>query len=230
MSAKKKEEHSLGASVASAKGTGKLPNDLSQFSNVKPPIEIAVQLLSDPENQPHQFVGDPDALREMLLGVAKSEITNFNIPACDLENSEDEKIIMHIRLLENIAQQSAVLLARAKDKIASKYNDALAELIGKKDEPYGGVKLAICGGAYELEYTIPKKVDWDQEELKRIHGEIASDWKENPDEYIDTKFNVSESAYKAWPGILQKKFIAARTVSSGKPAVKINLPKAAKEA
>jgi hypothetical protein len=36
-------------------------------------IETCIQLLTDPENQPHQYIGDPDGLRKLLEAAKLSE-------------------------------------------------------------------------------------------------------------------------------------------------------------
>lgn len=72
-------------------------------------------------------------------------------------------------------------------------------------------------GEYVVKICAPKRVDWDQSAL-------ASLWKTIGDtaaEYIKIKYDVSESAYKAWPEVIRKEFEPARTVKPGAPTVTI---------
>ena len=71
--------------------------------------------------------------------------------------------------------------------------------------------------------TIPKKVDWDQDELTKSVEAVQS-WGEDPGEYVTTKLSVSETAYKAWPNAIKKIFQPARTMAPGKPKFAFKKP------
>lgn len=40
---------------------------------------------------------------------------------------------------------------------------------------------------------------------------------DDPRQYIEVKYSVSEAKYKAWPDTLKQPFSTARTVTPGKP-------------
>ena len=61
---------------------------------------------------------------------------------------------------------------------------------------------------------LPKRVDWNQEKLAQIAQNIA-DSGEDPAEFIDTKFSVSERKFGALPEAWRKGFEPARTVKVG---------------
>lgn len=148
-------------------------------------------------------------------------ILMVEIPVLDTSAADDSHVFLHIRLLESIKAQAELAITRAKDHLSTKYNDQLKELLAKKPEPYGSVSLEVKEG-YFLEYTISKKVDWDQEFLNDKTVEL-SEQGEEISEYIDTEYNVPESRYKAWPSSLQKMFEDGRTVSGSKPSLKIKV-------
>ena len=65
-----------------------------------------------------------------------------------------------------------------------------------------------------LVFNIPKNVSYDQEGLAKLYEEAGA-------EYIDVKYNVSESKYNAWPEVIRKQFTPLRTVKAGAISVKI---------
>ena len=77
-------------------------------------------------------------------------------------------------------------------------------------------------GAVRITADLPKKVDWDQKQLAAIHARIAASG-DNPAEFIETIFHVSESKFNAWNQSLKNAFISARTVKTGKPDFRLAL-------
>lgn len=82
----------------------------------------------------------------------------------------------------------------------------------------------IADGEFIAKVEIPKQVDWDQGELRHAVDTVKS-WGSNPDEFVTTKLGVSETSFKAWPSEIKAVFAPARTVSTGKPKVKIEAAK-----
>ncbi|TAN59658.1 MAG: hypothetical protein EPN20_14715, partial [Magnetospirillum sp.] len=71
-------------------------------------------------------------------------------------------------------------------------------------------------GAVTVVADLPKKVEWDQAQLATIVGRIRASG-DDPGEYVDLTFKVSERKYGAWPAHIRTAFEAARTVKAGKP-------------
>lgn len=99
---------------------------------------------------------------------------------------------------------------RLKDQIQAAY------LREAKDT--GTVHVQSEGCAVEV--SRPKKVDWDQSDLKAIAARI-SEAGDDPAEYIETNLVVTEKRYTAWPASIQKQFEPARTVKPGNTSIKI---------
>ncbi|MFN4143642.1 MAG: hypothetical protein ACK4HL_17515 [Aestuariivirga sp.] len=62
---------------------------------------------------------------------------------------------------------------------------------------------------------LPKKVDWDQRELAELVERIKSSG-DDPRDYVEVSFRVSERKYTAWPSPIRNAFDRARTVRTGK--------------
>lgn len=152
----------------------------------------------------------------------EADAATIQLPKLDLESANNNHVVLHIRLLEVIISQAQIAIARGKDHLTTKYADQISSLLAAKDEPYGSVTFPLFEGV-DLEYNLPKQVKWDEEKLSSLYTEIKDDWKENPAEYIDAGYSIPEARYKAWPGLLKKKFEDARTVKPGKPALKIKV-------
>ena len=86
----------------------------------------------------------------------------------------------------------------------------------------GTVRLVENGVIVVAE--LPKRVDWDQAKLAAVIERIRAEG-DDPAEYVDTAFKVSERKYAAWPRAIRAAFEGARTVRTGKPAFKLSLAK-----
>lgn len=67
-----------------------------------------------------------------------------------------------------------------------------------------------------------KRVDWNQLRLAALVEQIRASGEE-PGEYIEVSFNVSERAYAAWPEPIRSVFEPARTVRTGRQSFKLTL-------
>ena len=74
-----------------------------------------------------------------------------------------------------------------------------------------------------IKVTRPKSVAWDQEILHDLYVKIQNEWNDDPSEYIQAKYGVSENAYNGWPTTLRKQFEPARTVKAGATSLKFAL-------
>lgn len=117
--------------------------------------------------------------------------------------NERSALMCEIKALQeklNIIDEA--ILADLAEKIKSK---------GSTTVEYEGKKVTV---------TIPVTVKWDQGELRSIADRIRIGG-DDPENYIDVKFNVRETLYKAWPEPMQKIFFPARTVTLGKARLEV---------
>ncbi len=75
-------------------------------------------------------------------------------------------------------------------------------------------------GSVRISAELSKKVEWDQKQLALIAQRIAENG-ENPAEYIELTYKVSESKYNAWPETIRTAFSPARTLKPGKPSFRL---------
>jgi len=77
-------------------------------------------------------------------------------------------------------------------------------------------------GQVRITADLPKRVEWDQALLASLDARIAANG-DNPREYIDVSYRVSETKFSAWASALREQFIPARTVKVGKPSFRLAL-------
>ena len=77
-------------------------------------------------------------------------------------------------------------------------------------------------GDVSVTADLPKKVEWDQKQLHELILRIASGG-DNPAEFIETSYRVSETKYQSWHESLRSQFAPARTVKVGKATYRLAL-------
>lgn len=102
--------------------------------------------------------------------------------------------------------------------IALRYGDRAAEARRADGKDTGTVRLD--DGEVTVIADLPKKVEWDQATLGRMVARIRAAG-DDPAEYVETTFRVSERKYAAWPAAIREGFEAARTVKPGKPTFRL---------
>ncbi|CAB1367197.1 conserved protein of unknown function [Denitratisoma oestradiolicum] len=133
------------------------------------------------------------------------------------------------RLPKPALQELSVLLAEMDLCL----RHAREQLTAALDELYGDAARAqlldagkdtgtthLTDGDLAITVEIKKSVSWDQGELAAIAQRIASNG-DDPAEYIDVKYSVSERKFAAWPETLRRPFEAARTLKPAKPAFRL---------
>lgn len=128
-------------------------------------------------------------------------------------------------LLALLQDDSDAALAAAKsakerldDALALKYAARAADLRRQTGKDTGTVRLD--DGTVTVIADLPKRVDWNQDMLAELAERIRTSG-DNPAEYLDVTFKVPERKYAAWPSNLRDAFTAARTVRTGKLAIRL---------
>lgn len=77
-------------------------------------------------------------------------------------------------------------------------------------------------GHVRITADLPRKVEWDQEQLADITRRITANG-DDPVQYVDISYRVSETKFGAWPETLKSAFASARTLKTGKPGFRLAL-------
>lgn len=137
-----------------------------------------------------------------------------------------------------LAELDAKALCHLKSRAAERLLAAKAEvehldhaLELKYAEPAKRLRLAqgkdsgivhFDDGDVRITADLPKKVEWDQAQLAALVARITAAG-ENPAQYVEISYRVSETKFNAWPESLRSQFIPARTLKAGKPAYRLAL-------
>jgi hypothetical protein len=142
------------------------------------------------------------------------------IPAGDLAQHSSDSLF-------GLKNEAAELLAAAK--AISEHVDRALDL--KYAERAHQLRLAagkdtgivhFDDGQVRISADLPKKIDWDQVRLAEITRRIAANG-DDPAEYVEIAYRVSETKFSAWPESLKSVFAPARTLKTGKPGFRLAL-------
>ena len=79
-------------------------------------------------------------------------------------------------------------------------------------------------GDVQITADLPKRVEWHQVKLADIVRRIAASG-DDPAQFVEISYRVSEAKFNAWPQSLRSAFVAARTLQTGKPTFRLTLLK-----
>jgi hypothetical protein len=77
-------------------------------------------------------------------------------------------------------------------------------------------------GRVRVSADLPKRVEWDQRVLAVIVDRITEAG-EDPTEYVEIAYRISETKFNAWPEGIRRAFVPARTLKTGKPSFRLAL-------
>ena len=79
-------------------------------------------------------------------------------------------------------------------------------------------------GPVRVTADLPKKVEWNQAHLADVARRIAASG-DDPAEYLEIAYRISETKFNAWPESLKSAFAPARSLKTGKPGFRLALLK-----
>ena len=130
----------------------------------------------------------------------------------------------HLALLQQDAREALEAARRLADwieaAIALRYEQRAIAARGAAGKDTGTVRF--LDGAVEVVAELPKRVEWDQGQLAALVAQIRAGG-EDPGEYVELSFRVSERAYAAWPERIRQAFEPARIVRTGKPSYRLTI-------
>jgi hypothetical protein len=124
---------------------------------------------------------------------------------------------------EDAAKAARTLADWLNGAIALRYGDRAASARRLEGKDTGTVRLE--DGEVTVIADLPKRVEWDQRALGKMVARIRAAG-DDPAEFVETTFRVSERKYGAWPAAIRDGFEAARTVKPGKPSFRLVLGEA----
>ena len=124
--------------------------------------------------------------------------------------------------LQEAALAESVRVKHLRDRleagIAQRYGASTEAERTAQGKTSGTVRIEDAGVVVIAD--LPKKVSWDQERLAAMAARIAASG-DDPTEYLEIAYRVSERRFGAWPEAMREGFAAARTETAGKPVFRL---------
>ena len=147
---------------------------------------------------------------DQVLTIPAGELAGYSPEALfQLKNDAADRLSLAKAIVEHID--------RALDL---KYADRAREMRLAAGKDTGVVHFD--DGAVRVTADLPKKVEWNQARLAQLARQIAANG-DDPAEYVEVTYRVSETKYNAWPASIRAAFVPARIVNVGKPAYRLAL-------
>lgn len=124
--------------------------------------------------------------------------------------------------LQEAAVTETARIKRLKDRfeaaLAQRYGAATEAERATQGKSSGTVRIEDAGVVVIAD--LPKKVTWNQDRLAAMAARIAASG-DDPTEYLEIAYRVSERRFGAWPEAMRDGFAAARTETTGKPVFRL---------
>ena len=124
--------------------------------------------------------------------------------------------------LQTTALSETARVKRLRDRleagIAQRYEAAVAVERAAQGKTSGTVRVEDEGVVIVAD--LPKKVSWDQDRLAAMAARIRAAG-DDPTEYLEIAYRVSERRYGAWPAAMREGFADARSETTGKPVFRL---------
>ncbi len=153
------------------------------------------------------------------MNLDKINLTDVpNIPIGTLSKLAPEQLLSLQEQAAQHFQRAKMLKEWLDNSIALKYRD-VASNVRKLDSKDSGT-IHFTDGNYKITSVLAKKVDWNQEKLKDVVTAIRKHG-DNPDEYVESSYRISETKYTSWPEHIKNIFKPARLLKTGAETFKI---------
>jgi hypothetical protein len=135
------------------------------------------------------------------------------------ERSADELFALK-RLAADLTALAKAVNDHLDRALELRYAEKAQALRRQAGKDYGVVHFD--DGRVRVTAEVPKKVTWDEAQLAEIAQRIRSTG-EDPAQYLEIGYRVSETKFNAWPDSIRAVFAPARTTRPGKPGFRLAL-------
>lgn len=144
----------------------------------------------------------------------------ISMPVGDLAALQSDALFQLKRDAADLLSATKAIVERIDRALELKYADRAHKLRLAAGKDTGIVHFD--DGHVHVTAELPKRVEWDQKRLAEIVHRIAEGG-EDPSNYVEISYRVSETKFNAWPDTLKSAFAPARTLKTGKPSFRLAL-------
>ena len=152
--------------------------------------------------------------------IRKSPEEVLSTPASDLAALASETLFQLKNDAADLLSAARAIVEHLERALELKYADRAHALRLTAGKDTGVVHFD--DGRVRVTADLPKKVDWHQKRLAEITQRIAANG-DDPSEYVEISYRISETKFNAWPESLKSAFAPARTLKTGKPGFRLAL-------
>lgn len=127
--------------------------------------------------------------------------------------TELKKLIQTQEIIKEQIEFQKIELNQTEEAIFDIIEKPINQARLQQGKDTGVINLEIEG--VEVKHDLPKKVVWEQDEIKQIIIKIKNAG-DDPNKYTTVKYSVSEKQFKNFPPAIQTVFMQAREVKTGK--------------
>ena len=142
------------------------------------------------------------------------------IPASELAKQSSESLFQLKNDAADLLAVAKAIVDHVERALDFKYANQAHQLRLAAGKDTGVVHFD--DGRVRITADLPKKIDWDQSRLAEITQRIAANG-DDPAEYVEISYRVSEAKFSAWPESLKSAFAPARTLKTGKAGFRLAL-------
>lgn len=142
------------------------------------------------------------------------------IPASELAKQSSESLFQIKNDAADLLAVAKAIVDHVERALDFKYANQAHQLRLAAGKDTGVVHFD--DGRVRITADLPKKIDWDQSRLAEITQRIAANG-DDPAEYVEISYRVSEAKFSAWPESLKSAFAPARTLKTGKAGFRLAL-------
>jgi hypothetical protein len=144
----------------------------------------------------------------------------LTIPAGELANYSAEALFQVRNDAADLLGAAKGIVEHIERALGLKYAEQAHQLRLAAGKDTGVVHFD--DGRVRVTADLPKKVEWDQARLAELARQITDNG-DDPAEYVEVTYRVSETKFNAWPEGIRSAFLPARTLKTGKPAFRLAL-------
>lgn len=142
------------------------------------------------------------------------------IPASELAKQSSESLFQLKNDVADLLAVAKAIVDHVERALDFKYANQAHQLRLAAGKDTGVVHFD--DGRVRITADLPKKIDWDQSRLAEMAQRIAASG-DDPAEYVEISYRVSEAKFSAWPESLKSAFAPARTLKTGKAGFRLAL-------
>jgi hypothetical protein len=140
------------------------------------------------------------------------------LPMTDVVRLPASELARLQREADEALRAAKLTVAWLDGALIQKFSDRAKATRAEANKDFGAARFV--DGDVTVVANLPKKIDWNQDKLAELVERIKAGG-EDPRDYVEVSFKVSERKYASWPKPIRSLFEPSRTVRAGKESYQL---------